>query len=1128
VGDLLALDRVGLQLYLNRDSQTVQNRVLNFYDLLQREKKKVVQHQPKAKKTKGVQNPIPQPDRTSALDVSQPNANTKDSTIEVPEEQIVATETDEEPHPNERILAPINPPPIEDRLLPGKDLPPIHLGEVVRKDKFYVEHRSGRYQELPFTEKGLRRHILIAGSTGSGKTVAARYIIEQAAINGVSSIVIDAQGDISSLVLKTFAEASKLYDHVSTITDPQTTDPRDLRMRIEKHLEEIKKHPGPISKFFSELCLPRIFTPGRPELGLPVSLPPYIDVLAAYGGDSVDELDRTELDDLLFEEVRNLVRAILPLSRVSEQTARGYEELLVRLFRRAHSQSLTLEGRTGIDNLHVLVEQAKELEPDLFLSYLSDRDHQKLVSAIQALQFQREQRWLQGHPLDIAAMCERVNGRTPINILNVQELHNYDERKRVLRQVITAVYKYGAQNPRQSEPPSVVLYIDEIGTGYGERSVGKPDRTATHQVYGVLNRLVRQARKYGVAVMLASQSYTDFQPDLRRQLGTKIIGKVDDRNEQHRVAQSIGDDITEGQTNPREFVEAHLPRLGPPRLLFVSVRGSANLYDQLKCCTLDVVLNARDVRRWRNLYTKNKLAAMTTARDLLESESFAEALAQLDELRHEARFLPALQPQVDALRARCLVQVGRVSEAYDIFTDRSQQNATNEWLDLGRDLASFFSTSGDSTQYINVMKRVIDIASSLDPKLCEKLRLELFKHELFESNDPQAAAQSLESIRTSTNPKLGLYARAWGKALELFRMWLPGWTFFSAKGIEDTKLIEPADAPLSVSVTVLPKEEQDAADPIVYTSDLCTKPDILQISCIADSTGTQQRSFSWNELQAVNSQQHAHIERARANRNAGRIREAIRELEMFFRGPRTAIDTEEIRRYDEDPDIRKTRVDDWIAGLHWRDFECEVAILFTRMGYKAWATSPTGDGGVDVRAIKDDSKVIIQCKHYKTQRVGINYVKALHATKDDEGASHAVLVTSSDLEPGADRWASIHGIEVINGAKLTELFQKYCDPKRPVTTPSKPRPHRNATLFEDYSKPSPQPRRVPRPDLDEKDRSVLELARQKSQIRNKDVQDLLGLSRAASSMRLRKLVDRGYLIMHGSKALAYYTTVGPE
>jgi len=52
---------------------------------------------------------------------------------------------------------------------------------------------------LPFGEKGLRRHVQIVGTTGSGKTVAARYIIEQAALAGVPSIVIDTKGDLREL-----------------------------------------------------------------------------------------------------------------------------------------------------------------------------------------------------------------------------------------------------------------------------------------------------------------------------------------------------------------------------------------------------------------------------------------------------------------------------------------------------------------------------------------------------------------------------------------------------------------------------------------------------------------------------------------------------------------------------------------------------------------------------------------------------------------------------------------------------------------------------------------------------------------------------------------------------------------
>jgi HJR/Mrr/RecB family endonuclease len=593
----------------------------------------------------------------------------------------------------------------------------------------------------------------------------------------------------------------------------------------------------------------------------------------------------------------------------------------------------------------------------------------------------------------------------------------------------------------------------------------------------------------------------------------------------------IAEDVSEGLTNPREFVQTHLPRLGPPRLLSVSVRGEAQTYDQLKCCTLDVVLDARAVRRWRGYYEGHAHASLTTPTSLFGTGRFADALARLDELRHETEFLPAVHPQVEILRARCLIKLGRVFEAHDIFTSGSAEGGARAWLDLGRDLASSFDASGDSTSYRSVMQRTVALASAVDANLCEALRLECAKHELFGANDPQAAAESLAGLRESSDARVGFFARAWGKALELFGSWLPAWSFLSGKDRGDAELVEPADAPLSVSVTPLTHDEKGAEAPSVYTSDLRIRPEILEISRVADATSGRRHSISLTELRQLHSRQYAHFENAEVHRSAGRIGDAIRELEVFFneRPPTLDPNTEEkITRYDQDPAIRKRRIADWILGLHWRTFEREVAVLFTSMGYRAWATSRSGDGGVDVRAFKGNETIVIQCKHWKRQRVDVDTVKALHATRADEGASHAILVTSSELEPGAERWATQHGIEVINGARLVDLFHEYCNPARPHPAAVHPEPERPAPARKEEAQDPARSSRLPYSGLDEKDCSVLELVRKRSRIRNKDVQELLSLSRPASGARLRKLVDSGYLIMHGTKGVAYYTETDRE
>lgn len=1023
VGDILVYEETQFQVILSGQNQKVQERSLVLYEALQREKNRILQHHlvNGQKLSRALTEPLSDhlhKRSVSAVSSAEPSDQESPSGFETGPSTKPVRKNDQD---NADVGAVVEVPQIGTQPPP---VPPIRLGQIFWRDRFHTDRAAG-YQELAYTEEGLRRHVLIAGSTGSGKTVAGRYIVEQAAIAGVPSIVIDAQGDISSLVLKASkSETRILFEKVSSFQNPETPkEEEDLNDRIKKHLDALTKHPGQISGLYAKRCLPRIFTPGRPDLGLPLSLPPYLDVLAAYSDEANDELQRHELDELLCDEVENLVRTILP--RLKPERHKGYVELLAHLFRHAHQQRINLDGCVGIKTLHQLVQRAEELAPDLFKNYLSEKDRGELSKAIYGLQFSQEQKWLDGQALDIAALCKPgANGHTPINIINVQELHSPEDKKRVLRQVIAAAYKFGIQNARHSGPPSLLLYIDEIGTGYGERSVGKPEQKATYQVYRVLNRLVRQARKYGISVMLASQAYTDFSPDLRRQLGTKIIGKVDDRAEQFRVAQSIGEDLAARTGDPREFVQNELPRLGPPRLFYVGVRGQAHTYEQLKCCTLDVVLHERAVRRWREAYQQETADIIDCASSLFQSDRWAEALQKLDQIANEARFVTALDPKVTGLRGRCLVRLARDPEAEKLFEEADLESAPADWVDLGRDLAAWYRETGQSEKYVSVSKQIV----ALDPKLSQEVQLELSKYNLFEAGDPNAALDSLQAIGKSDDHKVALFSRAWQKATALFRSWASAWPFVSTGAGGEISLIEPLKEPLAVTITVLPTDEESAKEPVAYKSELAKNPEILRISRILDKTSKQRPSFSsLSKLSSLQAECQRHVDRAREFKAARHIREAIGELEQFFNGPQIVF-PEEIKQYDEDPEIRRVRVADWLNGLNWRAFEHEVAILFTQMGYNAWATKATGDDGVDIRALRGDEKVVIQCKHWKRQNVDVDVVKALYATKEHEGASFAVIVTSSNLEPVAQRWAKRLGVEVIEGPKLVDLFMRYCDP----------------------------------------------------------------------------------------------------
>ena len=78
---------------------------------------------------------------------------------------------------------------------------------------------------------------------------------------------------------------------------------------------------------------------------------------------------------------------------------------------------------------------------------------------------------------------------------------------------------------------------------------------------------------------------------------------------------------------------------------------------------------------------------------------------------------------------------------------------------------------------------------------------------------------------------------------------------------------------------------------------------------------------------------------------------------------------------------------DSIRALTWRQFEELGAEAYRRRGHAAEVVDqPAGDGGVDVILHDDHGRRLIQCKHWKTQRVGVAAVRELLGVVTSSGA----------------------------------------------------------------------------------------------------------------------------------------------
>jgi HJR/Mrr/RecB family endonuclease len=127
---------------------------------------------------------------------------------------------------------------------------------------------------------------------------------------------------------------------------------------------------------------------------------------------------------------------------------------------------------------------------------------------------------------------------------------------------------------------------------------------------------------------------------------------------------------------------------------------------------------------------------------------------------------------------------------------------------------------------------------------------------------------------------------------------------------------------------------------------------------------------------------------------------------------------------------------EWTTDLRLltaEEFEWLAGETFRREG---WSVEETGrqdapDGNIDLKLTRDGRRMIVQCKRWTSQAVGVDEVRELAGTLMREGlrGSSGILVTLSDYTPSARAEARTIGIELVNGRGLFSRIEKV---RRPV------------------------------------------------------------------------------------------------
>lgn len=112
-----------------------------------------------------------------------------------------------------------------------------------------------------------------------------------------------------------------------------------------------------------------------------------------------------------------------------------------------------------------------------------------------------------------------------------------------------------------------------------------------------------------------------------------------------------------------------------------------------------------------------------------------------------------------------------------------------------------------------------------------------------------------------------------------------------------------------------------------------------------------------------------------------------------------------------------------IRELSWREFESLLSEAFRRHGFAVEHTGGTSpDGGIDQRLTKAGAVTLVQCKHWKSQQVGVKVVRELLGVVSSERAQSGILVTSGTFTPDAIEFAAKNPIRLIDGRELVEMI----------------------------------------------------------------------------------------------------------
>ncbi len=371
----------------------------------------------------------------------------------------------------------------------------------------------------------LTTHSVITGMTGSGKTGLGIIMLEEAALQGIPAIVVDPKGDLTNLLLH-FPELLPSDFEPWVDQDAARRDGVTVEEAAEKAASLWKNGLAsyglgqPQLEALSGAVKYAVYTPGS-DSGLPVS------ILASF---SVPPIPWEGNKEILRDKISSTVTAILGLVGFKDvDPLRSKEHILLsNIFETAWQDGKDLDLGTLI--AHVQSPPFDKLGVLSLDQFYPEKERFSLAMLLNNfLAAPAFHTWLEGQPLDVGKILFTGSGKPRHSVFYLAHLN--DQERMFFITLLYSAIEMWMRTQKGSSSLRAMVYFDEVA-GYLPPIANPPSKN-------IILRMLKQARAFGVGLIVATQNPVDLDYKALSNAGTWMIGKLQTDQDKSRLLDGL-------------------------------------------------------------------------------------------------------------------------------------------------------------------------------------------------------------------------------------------------------------------------------------------------------------------------------------------------------------------------------------------------------------------------------------------------------------------------------------------------------------------------------------------------------------------------------------------------------------